>query len=348
MRETILEIFCGTGGVGKTTLATSRAVSLAQTKNVLLITIDPSQRLKQILNMNEAEAGELTEINLKELGESESRLTAMLLSPKHTFKKIAGLNNVEINFDNIVLQVLTRPYGGMNEILALVEVQQQLKSEKFDVIVLDTPPGGHFIDFLNANTKIKKFFDSNFMEIFQYLENQLRGQQKKTALFTRIISTGINKLLEYLEKVTGKEFVSVFIDAVANVYKNKDGFLEALKLGDKLQNSSNCRWFLVTSVEQLKLLEASWMVGESAKKLQGEQTLLINRTISKLLPEELNPLPPEIKKLTSSLRSKEEALLNHARQNFSSMKSFPEILAVDPQEHIKKLQQYWNENESIN
>jgi anion-transporting ArsA/GET3 family ATPase len=42
-----LEIFCGTGGVGKTTLATSRANFLAK-KNlkVLFITIDPSLRLK--------------------------------------------------------------------------------------------------------------------------------------------------------------------------------------------------------------------------------------------------------------------------------------------------------------
>ena len=103
--------------------------------------------------MEDSDAGELSTIDLSSLGSSGHTLSAMLLSPRETFKKIAGLNNVEINFDNIVLQVLTRPYGGMNEILALVEVQQQIKSEKFDVIVLDTPPGGHFNRFLECELK---------------------------------------------------------------------------------------------------------------------------------------------------------------------------------------------------
>ncbi|MBT6324576.1 MAG: AAA family ATPase, partial [Bdellovibrionales bacterium] len=53
-----IEIFCGTGGVGKTTLATSRALFLAS-KNlkVLLITIDPAKRLKQILSLNDDDSG---------------------------------------------------------------------------------------------------------------------------------------------------------------------------------------------------------------------------------------------------------------------------------------------------
>ena len=59
-----IEIFCGTGGVGKTTLATSRAYDLAREgKKVLLITIDPAKRLKQVLGLDQALEGSIQSIS---------------------------------------------------------------------------------------------------------------------------------------------------------------------------------------------------------------------------------------------------------------------------------------------
>ena len=56
----------------------------------------------------------------------------------------------------------------MNEIMAIIEVQKHIQSDIYDVIVLDTPPGKHFLDFLNATKKIDKFFDKSFIEIFKF------------------------------------------------------------------------------------------------------------------------------------------------------------------------------------
>ena len=164
-----LEIFCGTGGVGKTTLATSRALYLgSQGKKVLLVTIDPAKRLKQILSIKDQNAGKVEVISSKlftGFEDQEFFISAQLMSPKETLRKVLNVKEI----DNNVLNILTRPHGGMNEILSLIEVQFHIKSGKYDTIILDTPPGKHFIDFLQSSRKISDFFDSSFIEIFKFL-----------------------------------------------------------------------------------------------------------------------------------------------------------------------------------
>ena len=144
-----IEIFCGSGGVGKTTVSTSRAIHLANNGlNVLLITIDPAKRLKQLLNIEENHLGELTKIINEDIIDKNKSLTALLLSPKKTFQRILG-----DKINNNIIKSLTSPHGGMDEIAAVLEIQHHLNTNKFDVIVLDTPPGKHFIDFLESSKK---------------------------------------------------------------------------------------------------------------------------------------------------------------------------------------------------
>ena len=130
-----LEIFCGTGGVGKTTLATSRALYLgSQGKKVLLITIDPAKRLKQILSIKDQNAGKIETISSTLFTGFEGKdftISALLMSPKETLRKILNVEEVENN----VLNILTRPHGGMNEILSLVEVQFHINNGHYDTII---------------------------------------------------------------------------------------------------------------------------------------------------------------------------------------------------------------------
>lgn len=332
------EIFCGTGGVGKTTLATSRALSLAEDKKVLLITIDPAKRLKDILGLKDEDQGEVVSVNFL-----ETQLDALLMSPEKTIKRMARNYDTPDLANNRIVQVLSKPYGGMNEILSMVEVQMQFETGKYDVIVLDTPPGSHFLDFLESLSKIRSFFDQNFIEIFTYLGQKTAKAGKKffgAGLVNRFISGGVRKLLGYLENVTGAQFIDDFILAIQIIYESLDAFLKGLKLQERLRSASECNWFLVTSVDQGKAEEAIELKSHASHFIHHDHYLVLNKCLEIEL-RDWNPTNSSLKEIKESLESNEVNLKKQLKEAFSTVLEFPEITSLSTTEHMKQLSQKW-------
>ena len=332
------EIFCGTGGVGKTTLATSRALSQASTGlRVLLITIDPAKRLKDLLKLTGESIGEVTPVEVNGI-----KLDALLMSPEKTIQRMALKYQTPDLASNRIVKILSKPYGGMNEILSLVEVQMQFDSGKYDVIVLDTPPGAHFLDFLEGIGKIQSFFDQSFVEIFSYLGTKTvnAGKMFGLGIINRMISGGLRKLLGYLQKVTDAKFIEDFIVAVQIIYQSKEAFLKGLSLQERLKSKTECNWFLVTSVEQGKAQEAIEMKSHAKSFMHQDHFLVLN----KCLEQEMsgwNPTDEKLQAIKASLDGREKDLKKSLKENFPVLLEFPEVMSLEPIEHVINLTNKW-------
>ena len=333
MNSKKIEVFCGTGGVGKTTISTSRAIYLASKgQRVLLITIDPAKRLKQVLGLKDDSTGDICDIPLSNFDyESSGNLDALLLSPKRTLERILNQET-----DNDILSILSKPYGGMNEIMAALEVQHQLNKNKYDVIILDTPPGKHFIDFLESTRKIHSFFDKNFFEVFNIIGK--RNAPKK--IFTKIVSTGIDKLLTYLEKVTGKGFVNEFMSAIHILYAHRDTFINGLHLEKDLMNKEFSNWFLVTSADQLKGHDADELLKSSDGFMHEDNYLLVNKSWHSFLMNWKSE-DTELSALRDKLIEQEKAIETTSKKYDIETIEFPEIFENSPSKQVKELVSTW-------
>ena len=141
-----------------------------------------------------------------------------------------------------IKQVAGTSSGALNGLLFSIGYRgkeiTQLNLEKniYDVIVLDTPPGSHFLDFLEGIDKIRDFFDQSFIDIFNYLDESKKSRLKTgRKLVTMMISSGVKKLLDYLGKVTGVGFVEDFMKAIGAIYSTQSTFVKALDLQQKLK-----------------------------------------------------------------------------------------------------------------
>ncbi len=326
-----LEIFSGTGGVGKTTLAAARALAVSSNKRTLLITIDPAKRLKQVLNLSST-PGTIQQVHSSTfIPQSTSSFDALLLDPMSTFKRLNSTLQ-----PNYILSTLLGPYGSLNEIMAIIELNEHINSGNYDLIILDTPPGKNFIDFLKVTKKLERFFNPLFINTISKLRQQ--GEKKPPRFLKQLLQTGIDKLLNYLTKVTGEEFINNLLKALDEVYQLTPKFTESIKLHNTLTNSQYVKWFIVTSTDQSKIKEAIALIKHGKASLPPDVTLLVNKYLN---IEPTNSISPEQQEVIDVLITRQQLLFEQLKSYFSTIQPFPEVLCSNPKEHIKELALCW-------
>ncbi len=176
---------CGVGGTGKTTTAAALGVGYAIAgQRTVVLTIDPARRLADALDI--ATLGNTpTRVPLDGL-QAAGSLDALMLDRKGTWDDIVRDNASPESADRLLknryYQAVSTRLTGSHEYMAVEKLHTLATSGRWDVVVLDTPPTQHVVDFFQAPDRIRGLLDRSVLTSLTDGGSGLRGVAARSAL----------------------------------------------------------------------------------------------------------------------------------------------------------------------
>ena len=230
LRERRVVVCLGSGGVGKTTVSAALALLGARLgRRVLVLTIDPARRLADALGLEGGLGSEPVRLApdlLARLGvPPEGELSALMLDMKSTFDDlVARLARNEAERERILrnplYQHVSDALAGSAEYSAMEKVYQLSESKDLDLVVVDTPPAQHALDFLEAPERLLEFLESPVVRLM--LHPAFAAGRTGFRLFQR----GAARVLKLLERVSGLGFLEDLSEFLLAFEGMSEGFRE--------------------------------------------------------------------------------------------------------------------------
>ena len=159
--EKRIVICAGSGGVGKTTTAAALGLTGARSgRRTLVLTIDPARRLASSLGLPQLDQEErrVPDDLVKPTGE-RGALHAMMLDQRRTFDELIARYATDPDvrarlLENRIYKQISATLSGAHEYAAMAKLQEIDRAGRYDLVIVDTPPTAHALDFLDAPSKV--------------------------------------------------------------------------------------------------------------------------------------------------------------------------------------------------
>lgn len=229
----------GKGGVGKTSVASSLAITLAEKgKSILIISTDPAHSISDSFDMDFS-SGEVTrvkgvegelyalEINPEKAGEEISKAIGQPMDSGQfaNFAAMPGLSELQGLGED--MQTMTPP--GTDEALSFAKILEYAENELYDTVILDTAPTGHTLRLLN----IPEFLDSflgRMLKMRTFLSNAMtmvkslfggKDEKDRTIETLEIMKEKVLIARDQLMNPEKTQFVKVMIPTMMSVFETE-------------------------------------------------------------------------------------------------------------------------------
>jgi anion-transporting ArsA/GET3 family ATPase len=252
----------GSGGVGKTTIAAALALrAAAEGKRAMVLTIDPARRLAQALGLDTLASGgqRVSDEALAAAGcRVSGTLSAGMLEQKGAWddfirRSAASDEIAEAILANEFYGHLSVSFAGSAEYMAVEELARIVDSEEYDVVVLDTPPTAHALDFLLAPRRLREFLDRSLLGWLVKPSVAAGRVAWKTA------RRSLGYVLDRLEEATGAQALASIAEFFVAMDSLFDGVAERGARVSALLESEQTAFVLVAGPDDRVLDESDYL-----------------------------------------------------------------------------------------
>ena len=270
-------VCCGSGGVGKTTTAAVIGLEAARRgRRAVVVTIDPARRLADALGLDDGLGSEPQRIGLGGAvgaGDEAGELWAMMLDTAATFDGLVrrhaeSAEQVERILANPLYRNIAGSLSGTQEYMAAEMLHELHCDDRFDLVVVDTPPSRNALDFLEAPGVLARFLDHR---VFRLLMLPTRGGLK-------VLGTASQPILRAIGRVVGSDVLSdavAFFQAFAGM---ETGFRDRANEVMALIRAPETSFVVVASPRRDTIDEAVWFATQLLEQGVGVDAAIVNRT----------------------------------------------------------------------
>jgi anion-transporting ArsA/GET3 family ATPase len=265
-------VCCGSGGVGKTTVAAVLGRQAARAgRRAVVVTIDPARRLADALGLPGGLTGEPQRVTVAGAA-SGGELWATMLDTPAMFERVVRLHAATPDqADRIVgnrfFGNIAGALGGTQEYMASEALYELHDDPRFDLVVVDTPPSRHALDFLEAPGVLTRFLAHPLF----------RMMMLPTRAGLRVVGVATQPVLRTIGKVVGSDVLAdtvAFFQAFAGM---EAGFRDRAEAVAALFHHHDTKFVLIATPRADTVAEAAWFADQLTARRFPVAATIVNR-----------------------------------------------------------------------
>ncbi|HSS11262.1 MAG TPA: ArsA-related P-loop ATPase [Acidimicrobiales bacterium] len=271
-------IFCGSGGVGKTTAAAAAAVMAAvkQGGKVLVLTVDPAKRLADALGierLGNVESAVSSDLFLNAgWAEPRGELWAAMLDTKQSWDDLVWRHAPDRDtaariLDNPLYQNISSRFVQSHEYIAMERLYELHSEGNYDLIIVDTPPTRNALDFIEAPERMADFFSSRLLRLLI------------VPYRSRVVNLASRPFYQIADRILGSQFLQDIAEFFILFQTMYAGFVERAKAVERLLQDWRTTFVVVSTLEAAPVHEAEFFIEALAGKGFHLGALVLNKIL---------------------------------------------------------------------